>query len=62
MVGGVAAGGIVQLVTARFSFLVMHLIVTCVLVDNKMPLIQINLDPRDSEGDRTEEYENIDAW
>lgn len=55
-------GGVVELITARFLVLVLHLVSTCTLFYCKIPLIQIEIDPDKSDIERQEQYDHIDAW
>lgn len=54
--------GIARILIARYLVLVLHLIATCTLFYGKVPLIQIELDPRKSDSKRNEQYEYIDTW
>ncbi|CAN0129562.1 unnamed protein product [Laminaria digitata] len=55
-------GGVVELITARFLALVLHLVATCTVFYCKVPLIQIEVDPDRSDAERKGQYEHIDAW
>lgn len=55
-------GGVVELITARFLMLVLHLVATWTFFYCKVPLIQIEIDPEKSDAERQEQYEHIDAW
>jgi len=58
----VMGGGLVQIVTGRFVFLVWHAVVTIVLFFGKIPGIQIEVDQRLSADERRQQFEDIDTW
>lgn len=55
-------GGVIELIAARFSMLVVHLVATCAFFYCKVPLIQIEIDPDKSDDERKEQYEHLDGW
>lgn len=62
MAGGPGLEGMVYIVTARFSVLLVHFVATCTLFFRKIVLIQIELDPRDSVETRFHKYQYINTW